>query len=212
MFRYVLESYSHFISGKDDEVDRVDSTFMQEMMQEKERIAEEMKALESNAQELEGTLERLKTGPSEREVLEKEKNMLELDVKKFRDMIEQLEGRKVAMSKLLEEKEKGLEVKNTEKENICVENEDLKKRVEEQGINARDAERMKRELQALEGNIAEIEAARNKWEEKVWELDSMIGQKYEKLEELMIGCNQAIRRYLFIIHQHPFEYKYFLEE
>nr|GMC83610.1 kinetochore protein NDC80 homolog [Ipomoea batatas] len=194
MFRYVLESYSHFITGKDDEVDRVDSTFMQEMMQEKERVAEEMMALESNAKELEGTLERLKTGPSEREVLEKEKSMLELDVKKFRDMIEQLEGRKVAMSKLLEEKEKGVEIKNTEKESILVENEELKKRVEEQGINARDAERMKRELQALEGNIAEIEAARNKWEEKVWELDSMIGQKYEKLEELMIECNQAIRR------------------
>ncbi|CAH9120847.1 unnamed protein product, partial [Cuscuta epithymum] len=53
---------------------------------------------------------------------------------------------------------------------------------------------MKRELQALEGIIAEIEDARNKWEEKGWELDSMMEHNLEKLEQLMIECNQAMRR------------------
>ncbi|MCD7461913.1 hypothetical protein HAX54_047370 [Datura stramonium] len=100
----------------------------------------------------------------------------------------------MAMEKLLEEKEKGLETKVAEKEMICAENEELKKRVEEQRINARDAERMKREVRALERDIGDIENQRNGWEEKAWDLDSAARNEYKKLEELMLERNQSLRR------------------
>ncbi|VFQ88854.1 unnamed protein product [Cuscuta campestris] len=194
MFRYFLETYLHFIRAEDDEVEKLDNRIKQEMLDEKQRIDEETKALERTTQELEEKLEVMKAGPSEVEMLKAERTVLEGDMKKFRDMIEKLEEYKAARSAILEEKQKCLEVKIAEKERICVENEALKKRVEEQGINSRDAERMKRELQALEGSIAEIEDSRNKWEEKGWEVDSMIGHDYKKLEQLMIEANQAMRR------------------
>ena len=72
-----------------------------------------------------------------------------------------------------------------------------------QTFNARDAERMKRELQAVERDITEAEVARNGWEEKSWDVDTTIGHKFKELEALSIECNQALRRFSFhtsIIH------------
>ncbi|KAI7991973.1 hypothetical protein LOK49_LG12G00209 [Camellia lanceoleosa] len=128
------------------------------------------------------------------ELLEKEKCVLEEDVKKFHSMIEQLNGHITMVEKVLEEKEKELEAKVGENKKICEENEELKKRVDLQGINARDAERMKRELQAVGRDIGEAEVARNTWEEKCWDLDATIGNKFKELEALSIECNQTIKR------------------
>ncbi|KAL0335183.1 UNVERIFIED_CONTAM: Kinetochore protein NDC80 [Sesamum radiatum] len=50
------------------------------------------------------------------------------------------------------------------------------------------------EAKAVERDIEETEAARNGWEEKIWELDSEIGHKFKELERFMMECNQAIRR------------------
>ncbi|PWA98097.1 kinetochore protein Ndc80 [Artemisia annua] len=100
---------------------------------------------------------------------------------------------KVIRKKHMEEKEKASGVKVEERNMIYVENEDLKKKVEEQGFNMRDDERMKRELQAVERDIGEAEIERNKWEEKCWDLNTVIGTKWKELEALQIECNQAIR-------------------
>ncbi|PHT41629.1 hypothetical protein CQW23_20483 [Capsicum baccatum] len=191
---YTIESYLQYFRGKDEEVDELDRQFMIELEQHKEQLIENVNVLEGNVKAQEEKLEAMKTGPSEREVLENEKSALEEDVKKFHAIIEQLEGHIVTLEKMVDEKEKGLEAKVVEKESICAENEELKKRVEEQGINSRDADRMKRELHALERDIGDIENQRIEWEEKAWDLDSAIGSMFKKLEELMIECNQSIRR------------------
>lgn len=194
MFQYTMSSYLYFIRGDDESVEALDEEYMNKLTSGREEMAEILKDLEGNVKELEERLEGLKTGPTARETLEKEKNTLEEDVKKFHSMIEQLDGRIVTVQKVLEEKERELETKVTETNRVKEENEELKKRIEEQGINARDAERMKKELMAVERDIVETEVARNGWEEKAWELDSETGHKLKELEELMIECNQAIRR------------------
>lgn len=74
----------------------------------------------------------------------------------------------------LEKKGKELEAKAVERKRICKANEELKSRVEEQGFNARNAGMMKRELQAVEKDATVVEAARDSWEEKSWEIDSEI--------------------------------------
>ncbi|CAN4110635.1 unnamed protein product [Withania somnifera] len=191
---YTIESYLHYFRGKDEQVDELDREFIQELEQHKEQLIENVNVLEGNVKAQEEKLEAMRTGPSERERLEQEKSALEEDVKKFHAIIEQLEGHIVTLEKMVEEKVKGLETKVAEKESICAENEELKKRVEEQGINSRDADRMKRELHALERDVGDIENQRIEWEEKAWDLDSAIGNMYKKLEELMIECNQSIRR------------------
>ncbi|CBI23882.3 unnamed protein product, partial [Vitis vinifera] len=134
------------------------------------------------------------SGPSAKEVVEKVRGVLEEDVKKFHAIIAEFSGRIASVEKILEEKEKELGVKVEENNRICEENEELKKRVELQTFNARDAERMKRELQAVERDITEAEVARNGWEEKSWDLDTTIGHKFKELEALSIECNQALRR------------------
>ncbi|RVW59368.1 hypothetical protein CK203_103218 [Vitis vinifera] len=103
----------------------------------------------------------IEMGPSAKEVMEKERGVLEEDVKKFHAIIAEFSGRISSVEKILEEKEKELGVKVEENNRICEENEELKKRVELQTFNARDAERMKRELQAVERDITEAEVARN---------------------------------------------------
>ncbi|XWS55201.1 hypothetical protein CRYUN_Cryun10bG0154300 [Craigia yunnanensis] len=194
MTEYVLESYMRFIRGEDDLVDVLDKEFVEKLEKERENEVDNYRALEKSVVELEAKAEGLRTGPTEREVLEKEKNVLEEDVKKFHAMIAEFTGRIGAMEKVLEEKEKELNAKEEERRQICEENEELKKRVELQTFNARDVERMKREMQAVERDIAEAEVARNSWEDKSWDLDSTINQKFKELMALAIECNQAIKR------------------
>ncbi|KAL8061082.1 hypothetical protein ABFX02_02G065200 [Erythranthe guttata] len=194
VFMYTVNSYLLYIRGDDEAMDDLDEGCISEMREWRDKVEESVTSMEENAKELEVKLEGLKSGPSQKEALEQEKAVLEKDVTKFHMMIEQLDGHMVEVQKKLEEKERALEAKVEERKRICEENEELKKKIEEQGINWRDAERMKRELQAVERDIEDTEAARNGWEEKIWELDSEIGHKFKELERFVMECNQAIRR------------------
>ncbi|KAK1430239.1 hypothetical protein QVD17_12839 [Tagetes erecta] len=194
MFSYSLSCYLHFIRGDDDAVDREDEEFMGKLQQEKHVLSETVKVLSENAKDLEAKLEAMRSGPSLKEAKEEEKSLLEKDMNKFNDLIEQLQVHEGNVEKQMEEKEKELRIKVEERSRICEENEELKKQVEEQAINMRDAERMKRELQSVERDIGEAEIERNKWEEKCWDLNAVIGTKFKELEALQTECNQAIRR------------------
>ena len=79
-------------------------------------------------------------------------------------------------------------------EDICKENEELKRQIELQTFNARDVERMRKELQVVERDIAEAELARNAWEEKSWDLDTTLSHKINDLEALTMDCNQSLKR------------------
>ncbi|KAK6156911.1 hypothetical protein DH2020_011159 [Rehmannia glutinosa] len=201
MFMYTIHSYLLYIRGDDEAMDALDEECVREMREWRDKKEEDVRVLEEEVKELEAKLDGLRTGPSQKEVLEQEKAVLEKDVTKFHIMIEQLDGHLTEMQKKLEEKDKALVAKVEDRKRICEENEELKKRIEEQGINLRDAERMKRELQAVDRDIEEMEGARNGWEEKIWELDSEIGHKFKELERLVMECNQAIRRDHFVLDE-----------
>lgn len=197
MLMYNINSYLLYIGGEDEGMDALDAECLRELEEWRDKVEESVKAVDETAAELDAKLVGLKKGPSQKEVLEQEKAVVEKDVMKFHDMIGQLDAHLVDVQKKLEEKETALEAKVEERKRICNENEELKRKIEEQGINLRDAERMKRELQAVERDREETEAGRSGWEEKIWELDSEIGHKFKELERLVMECNQAIRRYFF---------------
>lgn len=202
MTAYALDSYMHYIRGEDDLEEELDREFLGKLERERDGAKENGGVLEMNVTELEAKAEALRTGPSDREVLEKERSVLEEDEKKFHAMIAEFTGRIAAVEKVLEEKEKEIRAKEEEKKKISEENEVLKKKVELQTFNARDAERMKRELQAVERDVEESEIARDAWEQKSWELDSKIKNQLNELETLCMECNQALRRF--------FNSKYFI--
>ncbi|CAL2236257.1 unnamed protein product [Prunus armeniaca] len=193
MSAYALESYSYYISGDDDSVEALDRQFLEKLETERENAEESIRVLEATAAELEGKMEEMRSGPSKREALEKERGVLEQDVNKFNEMIGSLAKSVAKLEAVLEAKEKELEAKVADTRRICEENEELKKRVELQTFNARDVDRMKRELQAVERDIGEAELARNAWEEKAWDLDTMLSHKFKELETLAMECNQAMR-------------------
>lgn len=196
---YAIDSYSHYISGDDDSVETLDREWLEKLERERENSVEAAKGLEANVRELEAKIEAIKTEPSQKEALEKKKELLEEDVTKFQEMIEKFREKIAELERDLEGKEKELEEKVVNKNRICEENEELKKRVELQTFNSRDVERMKRELQAVERDIGEAELARNSWEEKSWDLDATLGHKFKELEALAMECNQAMRRFVFLI-------------
>lgn len=191
---YVLNSYVQYIRGDDDSVEALDQEFMERLKKARDDALESLKVMEEEVKELEAKAEALRSDPSQREVLEKQQSLLEEDVKKFHTMIAGYSEKMQEMKKILEEKEKELEVKVQERNKICEENEELKKRVESQLFNPRDVERMRRELQAVERDISEAEVSRNAWEEKSWDLDATLGNKFKELEALAMECNQAMKR------------------
>lgn len=190
MYMYASDSYLNYIEGKDGDVDNIDKGFIEKLEKEKENVSEYVEELKKKVSEMEGAM----TGPTEREKLEKEKCVLEEDLNKFNAIIGELNMRKEKMEKLVEEKEREIGKKVEEHKRICEENEEFKKRVKLQTINARDVERMRRELQAVERDIADAENARNEWESKTWDLDSKLGRKFKELEALSMECNQAMKR------------------
>ncbi|KAI4296275.1 hypothetical protein L6164_036247 [Bauhinia variegata] len=194
LYLYTLNSYLHYIRGDDDAMEELDRECKEKLEREKGNAADKVKATEETLAKLEAELEALKSRPSQKEELDRDKNMLENDVNKFHKIIEEFTGRIKEVEKVLSEKEKQLEAKLQEHKKICEENAELKKRVDLQTFNARDVERMKRELQAVDRDIGEAELARNAWEERSWELDTTLGHKFKDLEALALDCNQAIRR------------------
>ncbi|KAL9443903.1 hypothetical protein AB3S75_017140 [Citrus x aurantiifolia] len=186
----LIHCYLNYIEGKDEDVDNIDKGFIEKLEKEKENVSEYVEELKKKVSEMEGAM----TGPTEREKLEKEKCVLEEDLNKFNAIIGELNTRKEKMENLVEEKEGEIGKKVEEHKRICEENEEFKKRVKLQTINARDVERMRRELQAVERDIADAENARNEWESKTWDLDSTLGRKFKELEALSMECNQAMKR------------------
>ncbi|XP_043698488.1 kinetochore protein NDC80 homolog [Telopea speciosissima] len=194
---YALDSYSLYIRGEDDAVDDLDREFTEKMEQEMNAAAEKVRLMEGEVVNLAAETEALRTAPSASEEREKDKSLLEKDVQKFHTIIEEISNGILLVETALKEKEMELETKVRENHRIREENEELKKSIESQTVNARDVERMKRELQAVERDIAEAEASRSVWEEKSWDLDAALGHKFKELESLAIECNQALRRLKF---------------
>ncbi|CAL1352675.1 unnamed protein product [Linum trigynum] len=194
MFTYALDSYLNYMTGEDNEVEALDAKFTARLEVEKNGFKEGIAYLENECNELAAVAERLKTEPTRREKLETEKNVLEQDVGKYHVMMGELKQRIESTEKVLEDKRAAILAKVEEIERFNAENEELKKQVESQSFNIRDAERMRRDLQALERDIAEAETDRNAWEEKIWDLEATIGQKLKELEVMAMNCNQEARR------------------
>lgn len=188
---YALNSYLQYIDGDDDAVEELDREFVGKLERERDAVAENLKEMIEKV----ATLEELQNGPTEKEKLEKEKSVLEEDVKKFNAMVISFDEKIRMLEDVYEEKEKEIRDNVEQMKRICDENEELKKRVELQTFNARDMERMKKELATVERDIQDAETARNGWEEKCWDLDAKLVHKFNDLQALSIQCNQAIRRY-----------------
>ncbi|CAL9246379.1 unnamed protein product [Arabidopsis halleri] len=191
---FAIQSFSHFIRGEDDKVNELDSEFLGKLEAEKTSVAETVSGCEKISGELEAKLESLRKGPSKKESLGKAKADLENDVNKFRTIVAEYTEKTQALEKVVEEKVKELKAKEEERERISEENKELKKSVELQNFSARDVERMRRELQAVERDVAEAEVARDGWDLKAWELNSQIGNQFHQIQTLSIDCNQVLRR------------------
>ncbi|MQM14471.1 hypothetical protein Taro_047401 [Colocasia esculenta] len=193
VLQYHFQSFALFMEGEDGAVEALDQ---EQLRQTEDQVAKHVAALESlekEAAELEKRAEALRSGPSPREAAERERALLKDDIKKFDVMIESWKEKLASTEKLLAEKEEVLEAKSRETRRISEENEELRKRIGSQVVNVRDAERMKKEFQAMERDIAEAELGRNALEEKSWELDADIDRKQKELESLVEQANHAIR-------------------
>ncbi|CAA6658902.1 unnamed protein product [Spirodela intermedia] len=165
VLQYHFQSFALFMEGDDEAVKALDQ---EQFRQTEEHVAKLMAT-----------------------TTEKERALLKDDIKKFDVMIESWKEKLLSAEKLLGEKEEGLDAKIRENQRISEENEELRKRIGSQVMNVRDAERTKKELQAMERDVAEAEIGRNVLEEKSWELEADIDRKLKELESLAEGSSAA---------------------
>jgi len=62
-------------------------------------------------------------------------------------------------------------------------------------VNVRGMDRMRREMQVIEDDIANAEKGKAALEDKVWEVEAKLVTKLEELEKLAEQCNQALKKY-----------------
>ncbi|TVU21148.1 hypothetical protein EJB05_30770, partial [Eragrostis curvula] len=169
--RYTTQGYSYFIMGDDDAVAALDNEYVNKARSHAEEAVEATRALEKEAQELEEKRNKLTSGLSRREALEADKAALTEDVQKFDAVV------------------KTWSAKVSEKEEASV---NLRKELE--AVNVRDVDRMHREMQLVEQDIANLENEKAALEDKGWEVDAALVKKLEELDGITEQCNQALKR------------------
>ncbi|KAL8171681.1 hypothetical protein V2J09_023485 [Rumex salicifolius] len=186
--------YMYFMGGDDGAEQSTKSEFKSKIEREKNAWKDKVDSLEKEISELEAKLELSRSGPSPLEAIEEEKQVLEKDKQKFEEFVAKLTDKLKDSQKSLDDKEKELAAALKEKVSICMESEELKKKVETQKIDLWVAERMRREMQAVEREIREAELARTEREEKSWSIDEKINHQLKELDALSIESNQLLKR------------------
>ncbi|KAL5082249.1 hypothetical protein RYX36_010670 [Vicia faba] len=130
VFQYSLNAYLNFIRGDDEAISELDHEIRTRILREKSNADNTLTAAEQKVSELEAQLEGLRSAPSQKDLLDKEKEMLQGDVIKFHKIIDEFGLRIESKERDLVEKEKQLQAKVMESDNICQENKMLKKKVE----------------------------------------------------------------------------------
>ncbi|CAN6237449.1 unnamed protein product [Urochloa humidicola] len=191
---YTTNGYRLFLSGDDDAVEALDEEYLSKARKDGEAAVATVRALEKEAQELEAEVNKLTSGPSRREALETEKRAFTADAHKFEAVVKAWKSKIDEREETLVDLEEELEAKGFDAQRTAAENQELLKKVDAQALNVRDVERMHREMQAIETDIANAENGKASLEDKCWELDSKLVTKLEELEGLAEQCNQAIKR------------------
>ncbi|CAN6220876.1 unnamed protein product [Urochloa humidicola] len=194
LMAYITQGYRHFLSGDDDAVEALDEEYLSKARKDGEATVATVRELEKEVQVLEAEVNKLTSGPSRRAVLEAEKEVFTADVKKFEAVLKTWKGKIGEREEALVDLEKELEAKVLDVQRTAAENQELLKKVDAQAVNVRDVERMHREMQAIESDIANAENGKASLEDKCWELDSKLVTKLDELEGLAEQCNQAIKR------------------
>nr|CAB3449982.1 unnamed protein product [Digitaria exilis] len=201
---YVTQGYCHFLSGDDDAVEALDEEFASKSRMKLDSTVATVRALEKEEQELEAEVNKLTSAPSRQEALEAQKEAFNADIHKFEEVVKTWKTKVDGRQDALQDLEKELEAKMLDARSIAAENQDLMKKVDSQAVNTRDVERMHREMQAIERDIANFESGKATLEDKGWELDAKLVTKLEELEGLAERCNQALKKLKPSI---DFEYK-----
>ncbi|KAJ1283577.1 hypothetical protein BS78_03G138500 [Paspalum vaginatum] len=191
---YNTKSYYHYLSGEDDAVDALDEEYVSKARTNGEATAAASSAFEKEAQELELEVNTLTSGPSRREALELEKEAFTADITKFEAVVKTWNTKTKDREEASADLEKELEAKVLDAQRIAAENQDLLKKLEAQAVNVRDVDRMRREMQMIEQDIANAENGKAALEEKEWELESKLVAKIEELEGLADRCNLALKK------------------
>ena len=194
---YLTESYFLFLTGEDDAVTSLDEEYHSKARAQADACGVAVQALEKEVEDLVAKRSKQTSGPSRLRALEEKKEAFTADIQKFEAVVKSRTSKIQEKEEALVEMEKELEAKLMNGQQTMAENGELVKKVEMQVVNVRDVDRMAREMQAVEHDIAKVENANAVLEEKVWELQASLVSKLEETEGLAEQCNQTLRRYEF---------------
>ncbi|XP_037438714.1 kinetochore protein NDC80 homolog isoform X2 [Triticum dicoccoides] len=194
LMTYITESYHLFLTGEDDAVASLDDEYHTKARTQIGEWVAAIQELEKELQDLEAKRSKQMSAPSRLKALEDKKDAFTADVQKFEAVVKSWSTKIKEKEEALVEVEKELEAKVMNCQQTMAENGELVKQVETQVVNVRDVDRMAREMQAVENDIAKLENANAVLEEKGWELEAALVSKLEEIEGLAELCNQSLRK------------------
>ncbi|KQK03911.1 hypothetical protein BRADI_2g10617v3, partial [Brachypodium distachyon] len=172
-----------FLTADDDAVASLDEEYMSKASVQTDAFAVAVQALEKEVEDLEAKRSKQTSEPSRRKALEEKKEAFTADVQKFDAVVKSWSTKIKEKEESLVVLEKELEAKVMNGQHMLADNEELVKKVEAQVVNVRDADRMTREMQAVEHDISKLE-----------NLAAALVTKLEDIEGLAEQCNQALKK------------------
>ncbi|KAI5013514.1 hypothetical protein ZWY2020_035767 [Hordeum vulgare] len=191
---YLTQGYCMCLNCQDDALASLDDDYHSKARAQVAASAVAIQDLEKEVQECEAKRRKQMSAPSRLKALQEKKDAFTADVQKFKAVVKTWSTKIKDKEDALVEKEKELKAKVMNSQQMMAENEELVKQVDSQVVSVRDVDRMTRELQAVEHDIAKLEKANAVLAERGWELEAALVSKLEEIEGLAELCNQSLRK------------------
>ncbi|KAG0561062.1 hypothetical protein KC19_9G034300 [Ceratodon purpureus] len=193
-FENLNQSYQAFMTGDDDECERLDSVLRQQFEDYNAELMEKLAKVQGKVTEAEEQLHRLSTEASPLVSLEAKKTDLLSDKEKFIQINSSLQWHKQAAEKKLDERREDLVAKKAERKAMQADIEELRRRIAAQEINLAEVERMQKEENLLEVNIQPIASKEQQLRKAAWEHELGSTNKAKDLEILCAEYNEHCQR------------------
>eukprot|EP00898_Chlorokybus_atmophyticus_P008098 jgi/Chlat1/828/Chrsp104S01179 len=181
-FEFVGKSYQHFMAGRDDICQQLESDLAATFEAKDAETAAEVLQLEHENEALTTKLERLKSEPSPLAGLHAKKEDMERDVEKFHQLLDNLSSHKASYEKKVAHHRQDLASKESELASVIQENAGLRQRIDEQDFNVADVDRMSKEKSKLDAMLDSLSNQRAELDRAVWEQEVQVSRRLEVLE------------------------------
>ncbi|XP_070568696.1 kinetochore protein NDC80 homolog [Ptychodera flava] len=193
LFSYLEKCYEDFMNGQDD-FDTHERMLAENMKIGNHIATEDLDQLENDIRGLNAELEMLELEPDKMASLNDRKQLLQTDLKRFENYLQELESHKRSLSLRQQEKDEDFQRAVLEEKQQLEEIQHLQHIYDTQELSAADVERINREKRDLTRHVEALEKEKEEIDKQIWNEEMEISRQHEEAENHVQEYNNQARQ------------------